>query len=58
MLTQFEMDSITKAVYALQAIADELRKIRELKTQEVKESEKKLNSLYETRTRDFEDKLK
>lgn len=41
MLTQFEMDSITKAVYALQAIADELRKIRELKTQELKENEDK-----------------
>ena len=48
MLTQFEMDAITKAVYALQAIAEELRKIRELKTQEFKENEdrkdeKKLN---------------
>ena len=34
MLTQFETDMITRTVHALEAIADELRMIRELKTQE------------------------
>lgn len=35
MLTQFETDMIARAVRALQEIADELRSIRELKTQEL-----------------------
>ena len=36
MLTQFEMDSISRAVHALQEIAEELKKLRELKERELK----------------------
>ena len=35
MLTKFENDMISRAVYALESIAEELRNLRELKTQEV-----------------------
>lgn len=35
MLTQFETDMISRAVYALESIAEELRNLRELKAQEV-----------------------
>lgn len=35
MLTKFETDMISRAVYALESIAEELRNLRELKTQEV-----------------------
>ena len=34
MLTKFETDMISRAVYALENIAEELRFLRELKTQE------------------------
>ena len=34
-LTQFETNMISRAVYALESIAEELRNIRELKAQEV-----------------------
>ena len=48
MLTKFENDMISRAVYALESIAEELRNLRELKTQEVadknaKETDKPLN---------------
>lgn len=45
-LTQWEQDMVSRAVNALEAIADELRSIRELKTQEVKELEKKSNAIH------------
>lgn len=54
MHTQFEVDMIARAVHALEAIAEELRNLRELKTQEIKELEKKSNalkSLYEEKTK-------
>ncbi len=44
-LTQWEQDMVSRAVNALETIADELRNIRELKTQEVKELEKKSNAI-------------
>ena len=47
MHTQFEVDMLARAVHALEAIADELRAIRELKTQEVKAFEKKANAIHE-----------
>lgn len=34
MLTQFETNMISRAVYALESIAEELRNLRELKAQE------------------------
>ncbi len=34
MLTQFETNMISRAVHALESIADELRNLRELKAQE------------------------
>ena len=48
MLTQFETNMISRAVYALESIAEELRNLRELKAQEVadknaKETDKPLN---------------
>lgn len=43
MLTQFETDAISKAVNALETIAEELRNLRKLKTQELKENEDKKN---------------
>ena len=47
-LTQFETNMISRAVYALESIAEELRNLRELKAQEVadknaKEADKPLN---------------
>lgn len=45
MLTQFEMNAISKAVNALENIAEELRNLRELKTQELKEKEDKKKKL-------------
>lgn len=36
-LTQFEMDAIMRGVHALESIAEELRNLRELKTQELKD---------------------
>ncbi len=44
-LTHWEKDMVSRAVNALETIADELRNIRELKTQEVKELEKKSNAI-------------
>lgn len=48
MLTQFETDMISRAVHALENIADELRNLRELKAQEAadknaKEADSPLN---------------
>lgn len=47
MLTQFETDMISRAVYALESIAEELRNLRELKAQEVadKNAKKQTNHL-------------
>ena len=41
MLTKFETDMIARAVYALETIADELRTIRELKTQDISDKKTK-----------------
>ena len=54
MLTQFEMDSISRGIRALESIAEELRNLHELKTQELKELEKKSNAIHAV----YEQKIK
>lgn len=44
--SQHEMNTIMRGINALESIAEELRAIRELKTQELKELEKKTNALH------------
>ena len=47
MHTQFEVDMLARAVHALEAIADELRALRELKTREVADKKVKEKDSYQ-----------